>query len=523
MSRSTDIADLQLRENRNAEAAESSYYPAILESDSKQEGRLELPDGLSMRIPGAMIIDPHVRKLAESTGMKASENAVWLIVVAVKEYTKSLLETTLSTVKAVEAGLVPPRLSNKPLILPKKRTLLERDDSSKVKQAISQPHRSKCITALDLHTVTANLQTSARSLSGCVSRVIFERSLYSSFDSSLVAGSSAFDEVKKFIVSAVSPPPRKRTKVGSPAPAPARGRGPTTTLKQSAENAQFQGSTTTTKQSQSLALGAGSTTTTMHPTEEAFKGQKSSPARGLGRGAKDLAALKVRAASITAKSSSDITSAVSAVSKGVVTGPSTNNLGKPGTAAISLLTQSASAAWIRAGNPLAQKPDAFNPPVQNPDEEMLTEQNPAGIKLSEQIPAVVMPSELNSAPIKPSEHTPVVAKPSVPDPGERNSTETSEFTTTMSAVQQRRGKGHGVKNLAAMKARSVTSSSDPATAADIAAAAAASSAAELSETDEPPQQQIITAEAPTTATTSEPSHELAPSSPTNAEAPEKEV
>lgn len=394
-------ADAELPEQNSFKDSALSYAPAVLELDASREKRLRIPDGLSMRIPGAIIVDPHVRKLADSTGMMASENAIWLLVVAVKEFTKSLLENTLSTVKSVDAGQVPPRLMMRPLVLSKKRSLSEKDESSKPMQIATHLTPTNCITSFDLHTVIANLPTSARSLSGCIARATYERSLYSTFDNSLVAGGHAIDELKNFIVSALAPP-----------------LGPT---------------------SQVQPLDALANISA----EEALTGRKSPPTRGLGRGAKDLAALKARASSVTAKSNVDL--------------PATDTKGYPGQSSNAIrlgttsssLTQSESAAWLRAENPsMPIPPNAVDAPFQKLEQPLAP--SVATLKPPEQLFDVITASEQS--------------------PDAKSVTETFESTETTQGVH--RGKGHGVKNLAAMRARSVTSSTDPSTTDAIAMAVA---------------------------------------------------
>lgn len=50
----------------------------------------------SCRLPGALDIDPLVRKLTSRSGVKVSDNAVWLIIVAVREYSSSLLKKIIA-------------------------------------------------------------------------------------------------------------------------------------------------------------------------------------------------------------------------------------------------------------------------------------------------------------------------------------------------------------------------------------------------------------------------------------------
>lgn len=462
--RSADKFETHIRENANKKVAELSYTPAVVEFKSNVYARRQLAARSSMRIPGAIVIDPYVRKLSEPAGIKASENAVWLIVVAMKEYTKSLLESTISTIKAVEAGLVPHRLAGNHLILPRKRTAAEQDDTSAPEPIKPPGYPTKCITSLDLHGVTANLPTSARSLSGCVSRTTFERSL--AYDSSVFEGGTAFDELKKYIVSSLTQPDAKRLRVESP------------------------------------ELQAPDTAANKKSVEEDLKSQKSSPSRGLGRGAEDLAALKARA-STPAKSSND-DAAVTSGTKGVPAPSSTS--GESGKMPSSS-TQAESAEWIVgvkqslqnlasykptgdsswAANFAAGEPSSERIPATG---EQFTEQSSTAAKSSSRQSRVLgkQSSEQSPAPLKPPEQH---------QSNSRNSPLSSQSVESATqAVFMRKGKGHGVKNLAAMRARTQTFSNfegvtTGATADQSKESALATTAVTADETDVPSTQAEI--------------------------------
>ena len=64
----------------------------------------------SARLPGALVIEPMVRKHAVNAGLTASERAVWMLVVAAKEYSASLIKTAIANDKDFTDGCAPPQL-----------------------------------------------------------------------------------------------------------------------------------------------------------------------------------------------------------------------------------------------------------------------------------------------------------------------------------------------------------------------------------------------------------------------------
>lgn len=68
---------------------------AAISTELKNSGDDEsnLPN---LRIPGALTIDPMIRKLAKSKEMTVSENAIWLLIYSVREYTCNILQHTIT-------------------------------------------------------------------------------------------------------------------------------------------------------------------------------------------------------------------------------------------------------------------------------------------------------------------------------------------------------------------------------------------------------------------------------------------
>jgi hypothetical protein len=352
-----------------------AYGPVIQELNTKQTERQRHGEGCSLRIPGAIVVDPHVRRLAELSGLTTSENAVWLMVVAVKEYAKSLIDFTISSTNAVEAGQLPPRLNAR---VPGKRAA---SDSGSTNPGESRHKRLKCISSIDLHSVASNLPLSGQTLGGCLSRETFERGLHLTYDRSSVIGENAFTDLKSFIIASVTPSNSKRLKVEPPKP----------TMKTS--------------------------------TDEALKGRKSPSVRGLGRGAKDLAALKARAGQISSNPSTDIptgsTESTQVASSVKEQANTVTKLGATQTSKVVAQGASDTAPQTSETKPDLSKTSKSIPIV------------PGTSKASEQQPGVMTDeSGIDAA-----------------DPTE----------SKQQSLAQRRGKGHGVKSLAAMRARSATS------------------------------------------------------------------
>jgi hypothetical protein len=61
----------------------------------------------SARLPGALHIEPLVRKHAAHLGLTASENAIWMLVVAVREHSSALIKKIISNDKDLGNGYAP--------------------------------------------------------------------------------------------------------------------------------------------------------------------------------------------------------------------------------------------------------------------------------------------------------------------------------------------------------------------------------------------------------------------------------
>lgn len=61
----------------------------------------------SSRLPGALEVDPLVRKLASHSGLKVYDNTVWMLVVAAREYSSSLIKKIVANDQDFRSGHAP--------------------------------------------------------------------------------------------------------------------------------------------------------------------------------------------------------------------------------------------------------------------------------------------------------------------------------------------------------------------------------------------------------------------------------
>ena len=61
----------------------------------------------SARLPGALEIEPMIRKLTTHSGIHATDNAIWMLVVAIREYSSSLIKKIIANDKDLDEGYSP--------------------------------------------------------------------------------------------------------------------------------------------------------------------------------------------------------------------------------------------------------------------------------------------------------------------------------------------------------------------------------------------------------------------------------
>lgn len=399
----------------------ADYCPLIKEPADVQPLKPMARNCLSFSIPGAMSVDPYVRQLAQVAGMKVSENAIWLLVIALREHALSVLKSAVVCRKSLEAGSVPPPPLLRPFVpssknkdafgSPKSAGDKEKNkNSSSVHQQIIRPE--------DILMLTSGMSIgSARSVGGSVSRPAFERTLFALSSTSVPPGGAVFSQVHQFFTSKIIPSQSQQSKA-SPRSSLAAG----TKLNEPSRKAETAQATTSMPAAQARS--------------------RSPHTGGLGRGAKDLAALKART-SITARNNPT---------------PPVQTLEEKSPDVIPHLNKQ---------QPLAQEP-AFDPP-KVPEATVAT--TPGSTSDSAIVLVATTAPAATSATASPSAAASATAEPPPPPaalvttapspllpPPPAASSETQALAPAappIVVVPTRRGKGFGIKNLAAMRARAV--------------------------------------------------------------------
>lgn len=309
--------------------------------------------------------------------MNVSENSVWLIVVAMKEFVQTTLKSCIQMKKSVEAGQVPPVPYIRQRVLHKKRDIGDHRMASMSPK--SKPYSgSTCITAMDVFALTSSMSIgNARSIGGTISRPAFELSQFSSYGLRVQPHSEMFDDLKSLITAKISPSLSLQVHYDP------------------SSSSDLDTSSQRSRGDQSRAArGVGSTNDTT-------KGR--APHGGLGRGAKDLGALRAR--SLTQRSSA---AAAAAAAAATVSQPPTEQHKAP----------------LPAPSP---------PPSQAP--------------VGSTVPVVDNSKAALSAGAATAEEERL---------GSSSPTDARASPQSQAGGAVRRGKGFGVKNLAAMRARSIT-------------------------------------------------------------------
>ena len=286
-----------------------SYAPLFAErckQDTKPSTEVNKPFASSC-LPGALVVDPIVRRIVESEGMQVSESAVWLVAIALKEYTKSIVGRTIQSKEARQKLQLPPK-PHFPRVLCKSKgkTGLSKKGSKGSKESPSKPLSSPStigvdpkgdskptgqimIFPADISLLSANMKRNPMdSLGGTVSRLAVERCIFAPENTSQALRSSAFDDVHSFLTSEIMAASAERQKLlrsqrlaakRSVSPKPASGDGQQDVKKEDFSAPRTSPPALERGASRSLSAGAG-------------RGGKN---LGLGRGAKNLAALMARA------------------------------------------------------------------------------------------------------------------------------------------------------------------------------------------------------------------------------------
>lgn len=260
-------------------------------------------DDNSQHLPGALLVDPYVRSAAQREGLKVSENAVWLVVVGMREYVKSLLKNTIATIDSVNEIRELP--CGSAIVTQSEAVVKAKDIATAHKDFVPSTSNTsmkrKRVSALD---VAACLMSSPVNRGHRANRLAFENCYLSAFDVHPVTSHGGFESIQRYVSSGITfaSPKRPRTQKDShfqpPEIAPHGGLADAKTISDRPQPDVL--SNRPSAKSGSVAPP--------HPTQA-----RRSPIKGMGRGAKNLEALKARAAAAASAAKND-TQAVGASS-----------------------------------------------------------------------------------------------------------------------------------------------------------------------------------------------------------------
>jgi hypothetical protein len=299
------------------------------------EAERRLAASLSSCIPGALSVDPYVRSLCATSGMKVSENAVWLLVIAMKLYASQCIAQTIETSKSIASvdGAISPQPVNRAhSVLGKRHPAAESPIPRKRIRCDGDKHR---LSAFDFHSMMVSTSASGttRSISRNLSRLAFENSLHASADELVDATTRDCDAVHRFLTAKLSvftpaqekhpqqPPPPSQPVLSEP-PLPERrvsatsgglGRGAKdlaslkarTTKGEGLRASPVNGATTPPgpSRSETPSTSAEGTDKPVTSPEDKSDANQQSARRGKGFGIKNLAAMRAR--SVTSSSTAD--------------------------------------------------------------------------------------------------------------------------------------------------------------------------------------------------------------------------
>eukprot|EP00980_Cylindrotheca_fusiformis_P010328 scaffold2299_cov131-Cylindrotheca_fusiformis.AAC.15 len=194
------------------------YVSTVPEVTTSQDVDVKKIHASSSSIPGALVIDPLVREMAERSNMRVSENAVWLLIIAAREHTKTVLKNAITCKTDVEQGEVPATFLQYPRVLAglknasKRDMVPEKQDRPPLADNIQGKFQSrKVVSSIDILASSASMPSgSSASLGGSVSSTALERCLYSSFDSSPFVPGPDFSNVQSYIVKEITSLARER-------------------------------------------------------------------------------------------------------------------------------------------------------------------------------------------------------------------------------------------------------------------------------------------------------------------------
>ena len=435
-------------------------------------------------IPGALVVDPMIRGTVEAGGMKVTDNAMWLLTVALKEHIKNILNDSIEYKKGLRKGEIYPQAIHYPNVLASSSNKNRKISKGRTSSASLDNGRKKQINSIDLFAALNMLPSGQpSSIGGSVSRMSLEQTFLSGFNSipSFDTG-MGFKDVQGFISNTITEMAKTRLPEEKKAKAYNLKSSENSASKERPANAKIQQDSTKktpnaipTVRPQSLPLTSN---TTPAAVQTPVMDSKAFEKKG------DTATLT---ASITSQGGESRTAGVSGL-KPVQQLAASANSGPPRFGA-GRGAKNLAALMARATS------ESTTTSVSNDATQDSEKPNQINNNASTDVP-------VNTEPAKPNTDkatnevakTPVESKPnnvanlqsSSAATGDSKSQESAPSTQSAAPVRRGSGKGFGSKDLAAMRARSMASTEQteeaavsataPATAPAIASATASATA-----------------------------------------------
>jgi hypothetical protein len=180
----------------------------IDEEDETQQNPQEGPTEpiASSCIPGALVVDPMLRETVEASGMKVTDNAMWLLTVALKEHIKNILNDSIEYKKGLKKGEIFPQAIHYPNVLACSSNKNRKISKGRTSAASLENGRKKRINSIDLFAALNMLPSGQpSSIGGSISRMSLEQTFLSGFNSipSFYTG-NAFKDVQSFISNTIT-------------------------------------------------------------------------------------------------------------------------------------------------------------------------------------------------------------------------------------------------------------------------------------------------------------------------------
>lgn len=157
-------------------------------------------------IPGALVVDPMLRETVEASGMKVTDNAMWLLTVALKEHIKNVLNDSIEYKKGLKKGEIFPQAINYPNVLASNSNKNRKISKGRTSAASLENGRKIRINSIDLFAALNMLPSGQpSSIGGSISRMSLEQTFLSGFNSipSFDTG-NAFKDVQSFISNTIT-------------------------------------------------------------------------------------------------------------------------------------------------------------------------------------------------------------------------------------------------------------------------------------------------------------------------------